>query len=38
MIAFSIALIEDLSKGWTVSSRASGAWIVASCLSGVVVP
>ena len=38
MIAFSIALIEALSYGWTVSSRASGALIVASCLSGVSAP
>ena len=37
-IAFSIALIELLSYGWTVSSRASGALSVASCLSGVWAP
>ena len=37
-IARSIALIELLSYGWIVSSRASGALIVASCLSGVAVP
>ena len=38
MIARSIALIEFLSYGCTVSSRASAAWIVASCLSGVCAP
>lgn len=38
MIAFSIALIEVLSNGWTDSRRASGAEIVASCLSGVEAP
>ena len=38
MIAFSIALIEDLSYGWIVSSRASGAEIVASWFSGVSAP
>ena len=38
MIARSIALIEVLSYGWTVSIRASGAEIVASCLSGVAAP
>ena len=37
-IAFSIAFIELLSYGCTVSSRASGAEIVASCLSGVGAP
>src|SRR3954451_11188367 len=37
-IDFSMFLIEDLSKGWTVSICASGAWMVASCLSGVGVP
>ena len=37
-IARSIALIEVLSYGWTVSMRASGAVTVASCLSGVDVP
>ena len=37
MIARSIALIELLSYGWTVSSRASGALIVAICRSGVIV-
>ena len=38
LIARSIALIEHWSYGWMVSSRASGAWIVASCLSGVGAP
>ena len=37
-IARSMFLIEFLSYGWTVSSRASGAETVASCLSGVWVP
>ena len=37
-IACSIALIELLSYGWTVSRRASGALSVASCLSGVWAP
>ena len=38
LIAFSIALIEDLSYGCTVSRRASGAEIVASWFSGVIAP
>ena len=38
MIARSIDLIEFLSYGCTVSRRASAAWIVASCLSGVWAP
>ena len=38
MIARSIALIELLSYGWTVISRASGALIVAICRSGVIAP
>src|SRR3954451_12940053 len=38
MIAFSIALIELWSYGCTVSRRASGALIVASCFSGVGAP
>jgi hypothetical protein len=37
-IAFSIALIEFLSYGVIVSSRASLAEICESCFSGVVVP
>ena len=37
-IDFSIAFIALLSYGVTVSSRASGALIVASCLSGVCAP
>ena len=37
-IARSMFLIELLSYGWTVSSRASGAETVASCLSGVCAP
>src|SRR5918994_2881235 len=37
-IARSIVLIEPGSNGWIVSSRGSGALIVASCLSGVCVP
>ena len=38
MIARSMFLIELLSYGWTVSSRASGAETVASCFSGVIAP
>ena len=38
MIARSIVLIELLSYGWTVSSRASGALIVDICFSGVIAP
>ena len=37
-IAFSIAFIDDLSYGVTVSRRASDAEMPASCLSGVRVP
>ena len=36
--AFSIAFTEPGSKGWTLSSRGSGAEIVARFLSGVGVP
>src|SRR6185312_1962375 len=38
LIAFSIALIDDLSYGWTVSRRASGAEIVESWFNGVIAP
>ena len=38
LIAFSIALIDDLSYGCTVMSRASGTEIVASWFSGVAAP
>ena len=37
-IDFSIAFIELGSNGWTVSIRASGTPIVASCFSGVCWP
>ena len=30
-IAFSIAAIEPLSKGWMMTMRASGTWNEASC-------
>ena len=33
-IAFSISPMIDLSHGWTVSSRGSGAAMVATCFSG----
>ena len=33
-----MSIIDDLSYGWIVSNRASAAWIVASCLSGVCAP
>ena len=36
--AFSIAPMIDGSKGWTVSSEASGAWIVDTWLSGICAP
>jgi len=38
MIAFSMALIDDASYGWTVIRRASGTLTVASCLTGVIAP
>ncbi len=37
-IAFSSSFIVEGSNGWTVSSRASGALIVASERSGVATP
>ena len=38
MIARSICLIDDGSKGWIVSMRGSGTLIVARFFSGVGVP
>ena len=37
-IAFSIAAIEDLSKGWMTTIRGSGMWNEASWFIGVWVP
>ena len=36
-MAFSMAWVSDLSNGWTVSRRASGAATMATWLSGIVI-
>ena len=38
LIAFSIAPIDDLSNGWTMTIRGSGMWNEASWFTGVCVP
>jgi hypothetical protein len=37
-MAFSMAWASDLSNGWTVSRRGSGAATIATWLSGMVLP